>query len=292
MKDIIKKLYNLTSPCRLCPQNCNIDRSKGEIGKCKTGLKPFVSSVNLHFGEESVLVGKTGSGTVFFAGCNLKCLFCQNYDISWEMRGREISVSELASQFLFLQGLKANNINLVTPTHQTAQIVEAIYLAKQNGLKIPIVYNCGGYESFETLKLLDGIIDIYMPDVKYFDNNSSLIYSNAKNYTEIVKQALKEMYTQVGDLEINSKGIAIKGLLIRHLVMPGGLKSIAKSKEILDFIKNEISENTYVNIMSQYRPVYRAREYPDTIGKRLLYEDYNEVKEYALKIGLRRGILE
>lgn len=287
---LVNKFYSLASPCKLCPNNCNAKRLHGEMGVCKTGINPMISSANLHFGEEKVLTGSRGSGTIFFTGCNLKCVYCQNYDISHEMRGKVISLHELVEIMLDLQKKGAENINLVTPTHQTHVIVDALFRAKDKGLKIPVVYNCGGYEKVSTLKLLEGIIDIYMPDAKYFDNAHADKFSGADDYADILKEALVEMHRQVGDLKVNQRGVAVKGLLIRHLVLPGGLNGISGSKKILDFIKNDISKNSYVNVMAQYHPCFKAYNYPQTVGKRLLYSHYTEVKEYAEKIGLTRGL--
>ena len=280
-KSPIPEFYKLANPCVLCPNRCLVNRENGETGLCRTGNTPMISSVSLHFGEEKILVGKGGSGTIFFTGCNLKCLYCQNYEISHEMNGKSITVEELAKHMLHLQNLGAENINLVTPSHQIHTIVHALFIARDMGLSLPIVYNCGGYESVETLQLLEGLIDIYMPDIKYGDNQEAKNYSGVNNYIEVMAIALKEMQRQVGILELDKKGVAVRGLLIRHLVLPGGLEGISDSKKVLDFIKNEISPESYVNIMGQYRPSYRAYEYPATIGKRLLYSDYAEVQEYA-----------
>ncbi|MEO0129495.1 MAG: radical SAM protein, partial [candidate division WOR-3 bacterium] len=244
-KELIAEFYKMLNPCRLCPRECRVNRLAGELGNCKAGINPKVSSYHQHFGEEYCLVGKFGSGTIFFAHCNLHCVYCQNYDISQHGIGREISIERLAEMMIELQALGCHNINLVTPTPWVPQIVVALSLAQQNGLKIPIVYNCGGYESIETLKMLEGIIDIYMPDIKYGDNEKGEKYSKVPDYWDVVRQALKEMHRQVGDLVIEN-GIAKRGLLIRHLVLPNG---IADSKNCLAFIANEISKNSFVNIM-------------------------------------------
>ncbi len=289
-KGIVENFYSLASPCKICPHNCNVNRKQGEKGVCKTGFYPMISAYQLHMGEEDVLVGNRGSGTIFFTGCNLKCKFCQNYGISQEMNGRKITVEELSDCMLELQNNGALNINLVTPTHQIHVIVHAIFVAKAKGLNLPIVYNCGGYESVETLKLLQGIVDIYMPDAKYSKKKSSLDFSGAEDYFEKLKSALHVMHNQVGDLILDSRGVAKRGLLVRHLVMPGGLYGLAGAKQILDFIAYEITKNTYVNIMAQYRPCYKAHQYPESIGRRLLISHYLEVKDYAKSIGLTRGL--
>lgn len=236
-----------------------MNRLQGERGNCKAGLKPKVSSYHQHFGEEYCLVGKFGSGTIFFTHCNLHCVYCQNYDISQHGIGREISIERLAEMMMELQELGCHNINLVTPTPWVPQIVEALSVAQKHGLQIPIVYNCGGYESLKTLRLLEGIIDIYMPDIKYGNNENGKKYSDVPDYWDVVRAAIKEMQRQVGDLVIEN-GIAKKGLLIRHLVLPN---DIAHSKRCLEFIYNEISKKSFVNIMDQYYPTYRANEYPE-----------------------------
>lgn len=274
-------LRELASPCRLCPRGCRVRREEGERGACQAGLRPWVSSFAPHFGEERWLVGRGGSGTIFFTGCNLHCVFCQNYEISQLYEGRKIDVEELAAWMLKLQELGCHNINLVTPTHQAPQIVEAIALAREEGLRLPIVWNCGGYESVEALRLLSGIVDIYMPDLKYGDSQVAARYSDAPGYFEIAKAALKEMHRQVGDLKIEG-GIARRGLLVRHLVLPGGL---AHTEEALRFIAEEISRDTYVNLMAQYYPAYKAWQYPE-LARRITPEEFREALEFARKLGL------
>ena len=281
LKKRVIKAYSILKSCTLCPRKCRVNRLKNEIGICRTGSKAIVSSFGLHFGEERVLVGGRGSGTVFFSGCSLRCVFCQNYTISQYVEGTPISNLNLAKIFILLQKQGAININLVTPTHVVPMILEALYIA-YNELKIPIVYNSSGYDSIETLKLLDGVVDIYMPDFKYGDNAKALKYSGVKNYFDVAKEAIKEMQRQVGDLTIENS-IAIKGLLVRHLVLPNGL---ADSKKVLDVIKNEISNNAYVNVMDQYYPTYRAYEFPE-LSRRITFKEYEEVRNYALSLGLR-----
>jgi putative pyruvate formate lyase activating enzyme len=234
-KGLIKKFYGLLAPCRLCPRECGVDRLSGEIGNCRAGLKVKVSSFHQHFGEEPPLVGRHGSGTIFLTHCNLHCVYCQNYEISQLGLGTETSLEDLGQMMLTLQERGCHNINFVTPTPWVPQLVEALAIAQEQGLDIPIVYNCGGYESVETLKLLEGIIDIYMPDIKYADNENACKYSASSDYWDVVRPALKEMYRQVGDL-IVEKGIAQRGLLIRHLVLPN---RIAGSMKCFSFIKHE-----------------------------------------------------
>ena len=270
------------SPCRLCPRNCGVMRLEGQKGFCGIGHDAVVSSFGPHFGEESPLVGRYGSGTIFFAGCNLGCIFCQNYDISHLWSGEEVSTDYIASLMLALEKRGCHNINFVTPTHVSPQIMEATQVARGKGLNVPTVYNCGGYESVETLKLLEGTIDIYMPDAKYADPRWAKKLSGAEDYPEVMKAAIKEMHRQVGDLVIEN-GIAVRGLLVRHLVMPN---NVAGSKEIIAFIAEEISLDTYINVMDQYYPCYRAGEFGE-INRRITYEEFNEVYSYAQSKGLR-----
>jgi len=270
--------------CKLCPRECMVDRTAGKQGFCRTGDKPFVSSWGPHFGEERPLVGSHGSGTIFFGYCNLGCLFCQNYSISHLGEGREMTVERLAEVMLELQGAGCHNINLVTPTHQMPMILRALSIAAQQGLTIPIVYNCGGYESLDAIKLLDGVVDIYMPDFKYADPEMSLKYSKAKDYPAVAKAVIKEMHCQVGDLVLDESGVALRGLLLRHLVLPGG---IAGTREVVRFIAEEISKNTYVNIMDQYYPCYKAFDYPP-LDRRITREEFAEAVKLAREAGLTR----
>lgn len=270
--------------CTLCPRNCMVDRNSGGAGFCKTGNKPFVASWGPHFGEESPLAGRHGSGTIFFSSCNLGCIFCQNWSISHSGEGHEISFEKLAEIMMSLQDIKCHNINLVTPTHQMPMILRSIAIAVDMGLKIPIVYNCGGYESVESLKILDGIIDIYMPDLKYSDSGTALKYSEAENYPQAAKNAAKEMHRQVGDLLIDETGIARRGLLVRHLVLPEGL---AGTREIVEFLAAEISENTYINIMDQYHPCYMAFKHPP-LDRRITRKEYEDAVAAAMQAGLKR----
>jgi putative pyruvate formate lyase activating enzyme len=277
-----EKTNALLAHCTICPRKCNINRLAGEIGHCKTGKDAIVSSYGPHFGEEKELVGHNGSGTIFFGHCNLNCVFCQNYDISQYGQGNEVLSKELAEIMLKLQNAGCHNINLVSPTHIVPQFLQALNFAKDNGLNLPIVYNSGGYDSVETLKLLDGVIDVYMPDAKYSSNKMGEIYSNVKDYWDTNKLALKEMHRQVGDLVINEEGIAQRGLLVRHMVLPN---RIAGSFEVLKYIAEEISQNTYVNIMDQYHPCFRANEFKELL-RRITQKEYQEVMDYAREIGL------
>jgi putative pyruvate formate lyase activating enzyme len=278
-------LHQLMIECRICPNECLARRTEGETGECHSTDEVFISSVGPHFGEEPPLVGTNGSGTIFFTNCNLSCEFCQNYDISHLGMGEKVSTIELSGAMLQLQQRGCHNINLVTPTHFTPQIVDALILAIEKGLEIPIVYNCGGYESVETLKLLDGIVDIYMPDIKYSIDENALKYSGIQNYWETVKLAVKKMHRQVGDLKISRRGIAQRGLLVRHLVLPN---NIAGSKAVIDFIADEISKDTYLNIMDQYRPTYHAYKYPE-LDRSITNSEYKEAVGYAFFKGLKRG---
>jgi putative pyruvate formate lyase activating enzyme len=270
--------------CDLCPRDCGVNRIEGETGVCGVGNQVWVNSYGPHFGEEDPLRGWQGSGTIFFSGCNLNCLYCQNAEISQKVSGSKISVEVLADMMLELENKGAHNINLVSPTHVTAQIAKAIYIAAQRGLQLPIVYNTGGYDSNQTLRMFDGIIDIYMPDMKYSEPEISERLSGVLDYPSINQLAVKEMFRQVGDLVLSPRGIAERGLLIRHLVLPGGL---AGSKTILRFIAKEISQNTYLNIMDQYRPAYLAGRHSE-INRRITSDEYQAVVGEALMLGLKR----
>lgn len=280
--DVLKKMLE---ECRLCPNECAVNRIDGETGNCNSTDEVIISSYGPHFGEEPELVGLYGSGTIFFTNCNLSCIYCQNYDISQLGIGKKISVEELSDIMISLQRRGCHNINLVTPTHFVPQIVQALIIAIEKGLEIPLVYNCSGYESVETLKLLENIIDIYMPDIKYSDNEVASRLSGIKNYWNVVRAAVKEMHRQVGDLHIDRKGIAKRGLLIRHLVLPDNL---AGSEKVLDFVADEISKNTYINIMDQYHPAYKSNEYSE-LNRIIKSDEYQKVLEYAMLKGLNRG---
>jgi putative pyruvate formate lyase activating enzyme len=280
-----EKLNKLLEKCHLCPRKCLVNRLQDEKGFCGAGRRVVVSSYNLHFGEEPPISGYRGSGTIFFTHCNLRCCFCQNYPISQLGNGQEVDISELATMMTKLQKLGAHNINFVTPTHFVPQIVEALEVAVGEGLKIPLVYNSGGYDSVETLQLLDGIVDIYMPDAKYSSPETARRYSKADDYFEVNKKALLEMHRQVGDLKMDKEGIANRGLLIRHLVMP---EDVVGSRKVLEFIAKNISQNTYMSIMAQYHPAHLAFEFPE-LSRRISKREYDAVLKMADELGLERG---
>jgi putative pyruvate formate lyase activating enzyme len=271
--------------CDLCARYCHIDRFRGIAGAvCRTGERAVVHSYGPHHGEEDPLRGDNGSGTIFFSWCNLRCVFCQNWEISQKGMGREVAPEAIADMMLELQALGCHNINLVTPSHVVAQIIAAVAIATEQGLRIPLVYNTGGYDSREALELLDGVIDIYMPDMKYGDSITARRYSKVRDYFEINCAAVQEMHRQVGDLVIDAQGIARRGLLVRHLVLPDGLAGTAR---VLEFISREISPNTYVNLMGQYHPCYRADNYPE-LGRALTQQEHSEVLAMANRVGLNR----
>jgi putative pyruvate formate lyase activating enzyme len=280
----VEAAWALLKNCQVCPRHCGINRLADETGKCHTGKLAVVSSYGPHFGEEVPLVGKHGSGTIFFTNCNLKCLFCQNYSISQLGDGTEVSDEELARMMLALQARGCHNINLVSPTHVVPQILKGLEIAINLGLRLPLVYNCGGYDSAETLKILDGIVDIYMPDTKYSDEKIAEELSGIKNYPAINQAALREMHRQVGDLQIDEDGIAIHGLLIRHLVLPHRL---AGTKEIMEFIAEDISLNSYINVMAQYHPCYKALQIPQ-LARPLSKQEFLEAIELSKRAGLNR----
>ena len=270
--------------CCVCPRRCGVNRLASESGKCHITNEVMVSSYGPHFGEDAPLVGRYGSGTIFFTYCNLRCVFCQNYSISQLGEGVVVSREGLASMMLDLQAKGCHNINLVSPTHVVPHILDALELAVAKGLRLPLVYNSGGYDSLETLKLLDGIVDIYMPDMKYSDDKIAEQLSGVKDYFEANRAAVKEMHHQVGDLEIDEHGIAQSGLLIRHLVLPYGL---AGTREIVCFLAQEISINTYLNIMAQYHPCYKAFDIPK-LSRPVNQQEFSEAIELAQKQGLNR----
>lgn len=276
--------YGRLESCDVCPLRCGVDRTRGELGVCQTGERAQVSSYGPHPGEERPLSGWSGSGTIFFARCNLRCVFCQNADISQHSSGEEVSAKELAGLMLELQRMGCHNINLVSPSQVVPQILAAVELAAQWGLTLPIVYNTGGYDSLETLALLDGVVDIYMPDMKYGDADVAFKYSKVKDYPQVNQAAVLEMQRQVGDLRLDEDEIAWRGLLVRHLVLPNGL---AGSALIFKFLAEEVSQNVYLNIMTQYRPAYCAHQYPE-LNRRIRPEEYQEVIDLAKRYGLTR----
>lgn len=285
LKPRAEEAMSFLNPCHLCPRECGVDRLKGEEGYCHSVKGIKVSSFGPHFGEEPPLVGRNGSGTIFFTNCNLRCLYCQNYDISHLGQGREISYEELGGMMISLQEQGCHNINLVTPTHLVPQILQALIIAIKKGLDIPLVYNCSGYESLSTLYLLEDIIDIYMPDAKYGLAEAGEKYSGVKDYPERMKAAVKEMHCQVGDLVVDEEGIAQQGLLIRHLILPNGL---AGTREVLSFIAREISRDSYVNIMDQYHPEFKAHHFPE-INRPISRRELEETIKLARQLGLHRG---
>jgi len=280
-----EKLYSIYENCHLCPRDCRVNRKEGQVGRCQATSKVKISSTAPSFDEESPLVGKSGSGAIFFSNCGLRSVYSQDYKISIEGEGIEISDQRLAEEMIKLQKKGCHNINIVTPTHYAPNIVSAIQKAIPLGLRIPVVYNTRGYEMLETLQLLDGIIDIYLPECKYMDSESAGKYSaEAYNYPHHAKLALKEMYRQVGDLKVDSRGIAVRGLMVRHLILPN---RIAGTEKFLKFVAENLSKTTYINIMNQYRPEYKASEYPE-IARRIKRTEYNDAIKWAKKYGLTR----
>lgn len=280
----IRSLNECLSSCVICPRRCGVNRNRGVQGICRIGSIPVVSSVHPHFGEEPPLVGSGGSGAIFMTYCNMKCVFCQNFDISQEGNGEEVASEELSMMMVRLQKQGCHNINFVTPTHQVPQIAAALPKAIENGLQLPLVYNCGGYEEADTIRLLDGIFDIYMPDFKYGDEETAFMLSFAPGYVESAKAAIIEMHRQVGDLVLDADGIAQRGLIVRHLVLPGGL---AGTGEVMRFIAKEVSKDAYVNIMDQYRPGYMAADNPE-LARPITKDEFAEAIRLAKDAGLRR----
>ncbi|KPJ78512.1 MAG: radical SAM protein [Deltaproteobacteria bacterium SG8_13] len=284
LRERIVKARKILKSCSLCPRRCGVDRLSGETGICKTAAKACISSFNPHFGEEAPLVGTRGSGTIFFTHCNLMCVFCQNYDISHQGYGQEAESEQLAAVMLELQRSGCHNINFVTPTHVVPQILEALEIAVEAGLRVPLVYNSGGYDRVSTLRLLDGVVDIYMPDFKFWDEKVAADACDAPDYPQVARRAIIEMHRQVGDLVIDESGVASRGVLIRHLVLPAKL---AGTREGMRFIAGSVSPDSYVNIMAQYRPCGRADEveglddYPTT-------SDHTEAVRAAKEEGIRR----
>jgi putative pyruvate formate lyase activating enzyme len=279
----MNNLYCKLESCNICPHECNVNRYLFSDGICRTGAELRIASYGPHYGEEPELVGISGSGTIFFSGCNLLCAFCQNYDISHQLYGFEISKHRLADIMIELQDRGCLNINLVTPTHFTIQIIETLHLALSTGLRIPVVWNSNAYEKTETLKLLEGLVDIYMPDIKFFKNGTSYRYTTSPDYFENASKAVLEMHRQVGDLIIKNSR-AKRGLLIRHLIMPG-MKD--DSFKIIDFIADKLGTDSYLNLMEQYHPSYKALDYPE-IDRRITLKEYNDCVEYAKKKGFYR----
>jgi putative pyruvate formate lyase activating enzyme len=289
---VVRELNAKLSPCRVCPRRCGVDRSPGSPetasrGACRSGYLPKIASACLHFGEEPPISGTRGSGTVFFSGCPLRCVFCQNYPISQLVNGNETTVERLAAQLLELQGRGAHNINFVTPTHYIPQMVEALAAAVSGGLSIPVVYNSSGYEDPETLRLLEGVVDVYLPDMKYGDDAQAVRCSSAPGYVDVNRAAVTEMYRQVGDLSLDAEGIAVQGLIVRHLVLPGNL---AGTRRVLEFVAS-LSPTITVALMSQYFPAHEAPGIPG-LDRRLAMEEYEEVTELLEQYGLENGWIQ
>jgi len=284
----VEEAYERLRNCEFCPQACRKDRRNGKLGVCQTGELARVASYGPHMGEEAPLSGRRGSGTIFFSRCNLHCQYCQNYEISQFSSGEETSPENLATYMLELQALGCHNINLVSPSHVVPQILAAVLIAARAGLRLPLVFNTGGYDALPTLALLDGVVDIYMPDMKYSSAQTGLHYSKIRNYPQHNQAAVREMYRQVGDLQLDDQGIARRGLLVRHLVLPHGL---AGTPEIVHFLAQEISRNTYLNLMDQYHPVYHVTSLPNRflkLKRRITSAEYAEALQCALDAGLTR----
>ncbi len=283
-------LTNQLSRCTCCPRNCGVDRIAGKLAVCKIGAEIRVSHIGLHFGEEPPISGTKGSGTIFFAGCNLRCMFCQNYQISQEFQRcstKTLTVDELADEMLRLQSIGAHNINFVSPSHMIFQMADAIVAAKQKGLAIPVVYNTNGYDSVDALRQIRGLVDIYLPDIKYMDNSLGKRYSAVLDYAEVIPGVLQEMLDQLGHLQLDNDGIATRGLLVRHLVLPNQLEN---SKRCLKFLA-DLSPELFVSIMSQYSPQYKASKYPE-INRTLTEAEYDEITDYALDLGLENAFVQ
>lgn len=280
-------MLEILEQCTICPHNCKINRKNGQVGRCKSKDTVKIALYSTHNFEEPCISGKKGSGTVFFSNCNLNCVFCQNYEISQEGKGTEITINRLAEIFLEQQEKDVENINLVTPTSYVPQIIEAIKLARKQGLKLPIVYNTNGYEKVETLKMLDGYIDIYLPDFKYSDNKLAKRLSKVDNYFEITTEALKEMYRQTGKAIFDDRGIMKKGMIIRHLVLPN---HILNSRRVLKWINDNMND-VYVSVMAQYFPTYKAKEIED-INRKLTKEEYNQIENYLYRLNLENGYIQ
>jgi putative pyruvate formate lyase activating enzyme len=278
---------NLNS-CTLCPRKCGVDRENGQIGYCGAGKNLKVAKVMLHQWEEPCISGTRGSGTVFFSNCSMRCIFCQNHAISQEGVGSDISTEKLSEIFIELQNQGAHNINLVTPTHYVLQIIEAIKLAKENGLSLPIIYNSSGYENLETLELLDGLIDVYLPDVKYFDDKYAVKYSNAPDYFNYASNSVKEMMNQVGEVQFDEQGMIKKGVIVRHLMLPSLLFD---SKKIIDYIYSNFGDSVYISIMNQYTPVHKSNLFSE-LNKTLNPKHYDSLVDYAASVGVKNGFIQ
>lgn len=281
-------MNELLNKCMLCPRNCGVNRNNNELGFCKMGKDLMVARAALHFWEEPIISGEKGSGTVFFSGCNLKCVFCQNFQISTNNFGKKITTERLSEIFLELQSQGANNINLVTPTHFIPQIIEAITLAKAKGLNLPIVYNSSGYEKIETIKLLKGYIDIYLPDFKYFDDKYAIKYSKCPNYFEYASKSIAEMISQTGKPVFNSEGLLVKGTIVRHMMLP---RLLEDSKKIIHYLVENYNDDIFISIMNQYTPTNNIQKYPE-INCTVSNEEYDSLIDYAIDIGIKNGFMQ
>lgn len=274
--------------CTICPHKCKINRNENQIGRCKAKDTVKIALYSTHDFEEPCISGEKGSGTVFFSNCNLNCVYCQNYEISQLGKGKEITIEELADIFLKQQEKDVENINLVTPTSYVPQIIEAIKIARARGLKLSIVYNTNSYENIETLKMLEGYVDIYLPDLKYANNELAKRYSNIDNYFEIATQAIKEMIRQVGETKLDERGMMRKGVLIRHLVLPNNVEN---SKNVLKWIRENLSKSTYISIMAQYFPTYKAKEMTD-LNRKLTKDEWSEIEDYIDELEIENGYIQ
>jgi putative pyruvate formate lyase activating enzyme len=288
IKERTERAYQVLQNCRVCPRRCKVDRLNGERGICGVGKNPVISSYNAHFGEEPPISGTRGSGTIFFTSCNLRCIYCQNFPISQLRNGLEVTTKDLAKIMISLQSRGCHNINLVTPSHFVPQILEALSFAWGMGFDLPLVYNSSGYDSIEALRLLDGVIDIYLPDMRYSDNGVAKKLSSAEDYVEVNQEAIREMYRQVGNLVIDSEGIAKKGLIIRHLILPNNL---AGSRKTFRFIREKISPKVYVSLMGQYFPSFKA-SFDVSINRKITQEEYEQAKESFFESGLTWGWMQ
>ena len=282
--DRVEQARTRLASCRVCPRHCQVNRIDGELGTCLVGSKALVASAVPHFGEEFPIRGWYGSGTIFFAGCNLRCLYCQNYDISHQPNGEELEPEALAGLMLDLQEQGCHNINFVSPSHQVPQMLEGLLIAAQQGLRLPIVYNTSSYDDLDMLQLMDGIVDIYMPDIKYADTEIGRRLSKVPDYPQAAQAAIKEMHRQVGDLALDEEGLAVRGLLVRHLVLPGDL---AGTGEVMQFLAEEVSRDTYVNIMDQYHPAAKASRHPQ-LNRPIMYSEVDEAVRLAHASGIYR----
>jgi len=280
--------YELMKDCTLCPRECHVDRTNGEKGFCKEADELVVARAALHMWEEPCLSGDEGSGTVFFCGCSMGCVYCQNYNIATGLVGKKITTERLADIFLKLQDMKANNINLVTPSHYVLQIIDAITIARKKGLDLPVVYNSSGYEKVDTLKYLEGYVDIYLPDLKYMDQRPAVRYSNCSDYFSKASLAIKEMVRQIGEPTFDKRGMMKRGVIVRHLTLPGYLED---SKNIVKFLYESFGDRIYMSIMNQYTPLYGVEKYPE-LSRRITDKEYNEVLDYAIELGVVNGYLQ